>query len=301
MTDSTKNHWIDLALWPGLLLLCIAITAFGIAHGERAAGFATAYALLVVALWRLERVLPHQQDWLRDDGQMWPDLLHTAVSKAAVFLLVIVGGAQGWFDALRPGHGWWPGHWPLPLQVALALAIAEFGFYWAHRVSHEWAPMWPYHAIHHSVRRLWFFNTGRFHLVDTARSLLFSLPLLLAADTPQPVLDWVSAITAFVGLLTHCNVRMRTGLLDQLFTTPHMHRWHHAPNAEEGNTNYGENLLLWDRVFGTWYRPANRQPPRVIGIADRVPDDYVGQVLAPFHWRAIQAEARLRPARSAQD
>lgn len=293
----TLDRAIDVLLWPALLSGCILITAIGIAHGERAGGFLLAYALLVIALWRLERVRPHAPEWLCDDGQMWPDLLHTAASKALVFVLVVVGGTQGWFDPLRPAHDLWPRHWALPAQVALALIIAEFGFYWAHRVSHEWPFMWPYHAIHHSVRRLWFFNTGRFHLVDTLRSLLFSLPLLFVAGVPQPVLDWVSALTAFVGLLTHCNVRMSTGVLDHVFTTPHMHRWHHAPNAEEGNTNYGENLLLWDRVFATWYRPADRPPPRVIGIADPMPDDYPGQVMAPFRWRALQASGPVRDRR----
>lgn len=301
MKTAPRSHRATLLLWPGLLAGCIAVTAFGIEQGTRASGFCAAYLMLILALWQLERRRPHEVDWLRNDGQMWPDFLHTALSKSIVFVLVIAGGTFGWFDALRPAGSPWPAHWPLPLQVALALVIAEFGFYWAHRLSHEWAPMWPYHAIHHSVRRLWFFNTGRFHLVDTARSVLFSLPLLLAAGAPQAVLDWVSALTAFVGLLTHCNVRMHTGVLDWLFTTPHMHRWHHAPNAVEGNTNYGENLLVWDHVFGTWYRPPDRDPPRIIGIADAMPDDYPGQVLAPFRWQAIQAEARLRPARSAQD
>jgi len=291
----------DRLLWPVLLAGCVTLTAFGIAHGERALGFSTAYILLALSLWSLERWRPHEARWQADDGQLWPDLLHTAVSKIAVFALVIAGGHYGWFEALQPAARLWPDEAPLALQVMLGLVIAELGFYWAHRISHEWAPMWPFHAVHHSVTRLWFVNTGRFHLVDTARSVLFSLPLLLAAGAPQAVLDWVSAITAFVGLLTHCNVRMHTGVLDWLFTTPHMHRWHHAPNAVEGNTNYGENLLLWDHVFGTWYRPADRDPPRVIGIADAMPDDYAGQVVAPFRWQAVQAGAHLRPLTPARD
>lgn len=291
MPISARNRpqLLSCILWPALLGGCIALTAAGMTQQRGPSGFLLAYLLLGLALWRLEKWLPHEPDWLLDDGQMGPDFMHSALSKASAFALVVIGGEHGWFDLLRLWPALWPARWPLAAQVALGLAIAEFGFYWAHRVSHEWAPMWPFHAIHHSVRRLWFFNTGRFHLVDTLRSALFSLPLLLGAGAPPAVLEWVSAITAFVGLLTHCNVRMHTGPLDALFTTPHMHRWHHAPNAREGNTNYGENLLLWDVVFGTWYRPAGRRPPCDIGIDAFVPAGYAGQVVAPFRWRALQA------------
>jgi len=44
-------------------------------------------------------------------------------------------------------------------------ALAEFGFFWAHRLADEWPLLWRFHAIHHSVTRLWFVNTGRFHQV----------------------------------------------------------------------------------------------------------------------------------------
>jgi ornithine lipid hydroxylase len=276
-------------LWPGLLLACVAATALGMAHGHGPLAFGISYALLAVSLWRLERRWPHEAAWLRNDGQMLPDLLHTAVSKAAAYYVVVAGTQQGWFDALRLWPELWPTHWPTAAQVLLGLALAEAGFYWAHRVSHEWARMWPFHAVHHSVTRLWFFNTGRFHLVDTLRSTALGLPPLLLAGAPDGVLTWVSAVTAFIGLLTHCNVQMRTGALDHLFNTPALHRWHHSPVLPEGNTNYGENLVLWDQLFGTWYRPRDRHPPRDIGIREHMPDSYTGQLAAPFRWRAIQA------------
>jgi len=34
---------------------------------------------------------------------------------------------------------WWPVDWPLAAQVLLALACAECGFYWAHRLAHDLA------------------------------------------------------------------------------------------------------------------------------------------------------------------
>lgn len=172
-------------------------------------------------------------------------------------------------------------HWPVAAQVALGLLVAELGLYWAHRLAHEWPVLWRFHAVHHSARRLWFFNTGRFHFVDTAVSILLSQPLLLLAGAPKEVFIWVSAITAFVGMLTHCNVAMRFGPLNYLFNTPALHRWHHSMKIEEGNKNYGENLIVFDLLFGTFYNP-DRPPPRAIGIRDYMPCSFFGQLLFPF-------------------
>jgi sterol desaturase/sphingolipid hydroxylase (fatty acid hydroxylase superfamily) len=172
-------------------------------------------------------------------------------------------------------------------QVVLGLVIAEIGLYAAHRACHEWRAVWRFHAVHHSAPRLWFFNTGRFHVADTAISIVLSQPLLFLAGAPSEVFVWVVAFTAFVGMLTHCNVRMRFGPLSYVFNTPELHRWHHSRDPRIGNANYGENLMLFDLALGTFLRPAGRPPPRP-GIADAMPRTFVGQLWAPFgaRWKS---------------
>lgn len=284
--------WIDgikSTLWPGLLLLCIAITAWGIDHGSGTVAFNVAYFGLALVLWLLERLLPFEPSWNQQDGQMAADLAHTLMSKAPAQLAVVGGAAAGIAHASAnlAASTWWPNHWAMPIQVLLGLVIIEFGLYWAHRLSHEWPVLWRFHAIHHSVRRLWFFNTGRFHIVNSLISMLLGLPLLYLAGAPGMVITWVSAITAFIGMLTHCNVDMHCRRLSYVFNTPVLHRWHHRPNTEEGDTNYGENLVLFDQLFGTFYHPRLR-PPAQIGIKEQMPRDFIGQLLAPFRWRSLQ-------------
>ncbi len=167
------------------------------------------------------------------------------------------------------------------IQILLGLVIAEFGFYWAHRLGHEVRPLWRFHAVHHSVTRLWFVNTGRFHFIDTLVSVACGLGLALAVGMPQDIIVWCSAITAFVGLLTHANVEMRTGPFDYVFNTPALHRWHHSRRLEEGNSNYGENLMLYDVLFGTLYLSA-RRPPVDIGIEEHMPATLGRQIAWPF-------------------
>lgn len=280
------------ALWPLLLGAGLGGTGLGIALDAPLAGFNASYLAVACALWALERRWPHEPRWLADDGQMLPDLLHTLLTKGFVQVLALVSLVLGLAGGVAAGP-WWPAHWPLLVQVAAALVVAELGLYAAHRLAHEWVPLWRFHAVHHSVRRLWFWNTGRFHAVDTAARIAASVPLLWLAGAPAEVLQWVSAVTAFIGILTHANLDVRCGPLNYVFNTPELHRWHHSRRVEEGNRNYGENLVVWDLVFGTWYLPP-RRPPLDIGIDGPMPEGFIGQCVEPF-----RQAVRVRGAASA--
>jgi sterol desaturase/sphingolipid hydroxylase (fatty acid hydroxylase superfamily) len=122
--------------------------------------------------------------------------------------------------------------------------------------------------------------------------MVCATPLLVFAGAPGDIIIWVSAITAFIGILTHCNVRMQFGWLNYIFNTPGLHRWHHSMDLREGNKNYGENLVLWDLIFGTYFDDARRRPPAKIGISEAMPATFWGQLIAPFVWRRFQAEPR---------
>lgn len=269
-------------LWPLLLVTCIGLTQLGMLSGYGVLVFNLVYLSLAVTLFFLERAMPHEKSWLRNDGQVLPDLAHTLLNKGLVQILVVTATAMGAAEALAPeGGGIWPTEWPLAAQVLLGLVVAEFGLYWAHRLAHEIPFLWRFHAVHHSVTRLWFFNTGRFHFMDTALSIVLSQPLLFLAGAPKEVFIWVSGITAFIGILTHCNVEMRFGFLNYIFNTPGLHRWHHSMDLREGNKNYGENLILWDLLFGTHFNEP-RRPPADIGIKDPMPASFTGQLIQPF-------------------
>lgn len=271
--------------WPGLLSLCLLITGAGAAAGEPVLYFNLAYLLLALALYGLERAMPHEKAWNADDGQTFANIAHTLLSKGTVQTLLVFSAAIGLSSLVTPaaeaGYGIWPRGWPLWIQIVMGIAAAEFGLYWAHRLAHEWMALWQFHAVHHSVTRLWIINTGRFHFVDSLVSIVLGMGVLLALGAPMEVLIWLSAVTAFIGMLTHCNVAMRFGPLSWIFNTPELHRWHHSRKLSEGNTNYGENVMLWDHVFGTFFNPA-RRPPVNIGIAEYMPPGFVPQLAWPF-------------------
>ena len=284
--DGTKRRLVvqllTMVLWPTILGLCIYVTTLGLAADHAALYFNITYITLALSICALERLLPHERSWLKHDKQMGADLAHTLLSKGMAQILIVVGVAIGIAEvAATKGGAWWPTHWPMAFQVIAGLLIAEAGLYIAHRVAHEWPLLWRFHAVHHSAPRLWFFNTGRFHIVDAVASIMLSQPLLFLAGAPSEIFIWVTSITAFIGMLTHCNIEMRFGPLNYIFNTPAVHRWHHSRNPAEGNSNYGENLMIYDLLFNTFYCP-KRRPPADIGIDGPMPTHFLGQLAQPF-------------------
>ena len=270
------------AWWPLLFAASVAATTYGIQIGHPVLVFNIAYIALAIAIALLERAFPHEKAWLQNDGQVLPDIAHTVLNKGIAQVIVVVVAFMGIADLAAPKAGaLWPEQLPFAVQTALGLVIAEFGLYWKHRLAHEWPPLWRFHAVHHSVTRLWFLNTGRFHLVDTLTGLAVAMPVLLLLGAPKEIMIMVSAITAIIGILTHSNVEMRCGVLSLVFNTPELHRWHHSKVLVEGNRNYGENLMLFDQLFGTYFN-APRRPPADIGIHQPMPETFLGQLAIPF-------------------
>jgi ornithine lipid hydroxylase len=268
-------------LWPALVAAFLGGVYAGIEAGHSLAGFNLAYLALALIVAGLERVMPHERAWLADDGQMGVDLAHTLVSKGAAQIVVTAQAMMGLAGTLSAGPGLWPHHWPLVAQVALGLVVAEFGLYWKHRISHESLALWRFHAVHHSATRLWFWNTGRFHVVDTVAGIVAATGMLWLAGAPELVYRWVGASTAVIGMLTHCNIDLRCGAASLVFNTPNLHRWHHSMDPREGNRNYGENLAVFDLLFGTYFNPRRVAAPR-LGIATPMPKSFLGQLAAPF-------------------
>jgi sterol desaturase/sphingolipid hydroxylase (fatty acid hydroxylase superfamily) len=181
---------------------------------------------------------------------------------------------------------YWPTDWSLLPQLVLALLISQFGEYWAHRAMHEIPYLWRFHAIHHSPERLYWLNAARFHPVDTAILLIISMAPLIILGAGPDILILLTVWMSTHGMFQHCNIRVRLGPLNYVFSMAELHRWHHALAPEQSNANYGNNILIWDLIFGTVYYPKDKLPSRHIGLRNGAdfPKGYGAQILSP--WRS---------------
>jgi sterol desaturase/sphingolipid hydroxylase (fatty acid hydroxylase superfamily) len=71
-------------------------------------------------------------------------------------------------------------------------------------------------------------------------------------------------------MFNHANVRIPLAvdrLVRLLIVTPDMHRVHHSHRQHETNSNFGFNLSVWDRLFGTYRdQPQDGHKDMIIGI-----------------------------------
>lgn len=290
MTDfriSDNPPAISYLIWPAIFCGGLIGAYFAFQSSAHLLWFNVVYLSVVATIALFERLLPYEKTWLKRDGETFNDIAHTLLNKGGVQLAAAIGTSAPMAVAIVAQPVFvlpvrlWPDSWPLVFQVVLGLVIAEFGLYWAHRLAHEKNALWRFHALHHSVERLWVINTGRFHVVDSVIKIALSQIPLYLLGAPLPIFLWIGAVTAFIGLLTHCNIAVKTGPLDWIMSTPRLHRWHHSKTLAEGNTNYGENLVIWDQVFGTYFNPP-RPSPIDIGISGRVAKGFLGQLVQPF-------------------
>ena len=255
--------------------------------------FSNGLLLLVILLVPLERRFAlhpratRRQGWWRDVGYYYlTSLLPNRLLAWPLGLLLI--GLQYMPPALQawsmPLPGW--------LRFALALFVAEVGFYWGHRWMHQVRWLWRFHAIHHGARQMDWLVNARAHPIDLLFMRLCGLvPLyllgLVHTGAGQP--DWVPLLVTLLGSMwgyfIHANLRWRLGWLGQLVSTPAFHHWHHNNmGASQRHLNYAPMLPWIDRLFGT-YRVPRDAWPGAYGIDQRMDEDLLGQLLEPFTHR----------------
>lgn len=234
----------------------------------------------------LEWQVPCRQAWWADKHEMGQDAIFMAFIQGVLPLVLAFAVSLTLLDWLRVHEWsmgvWWPHHWPVAGQMVLMMVVADGLRYWLHRWAHEWEPLWRFHAVHHSPHKLYWLNVGRFHPIDKGlQFVLDSLPFLMIG-VGEEVLALYVVCYAINGFFQHSNIDLRLGWLNYVVSGPELHRWHHSQWKEESNHNYGNNLIVWDWVFGTRYLPDERQVENLGLLNRRYPMSFWKQMTTPF-------------------
>lgn len=143
----------------------------------------------------------------------------------------------------------------LPLNwitVGCCILMADFLYYWEHRLMHRIGIGWATHTVHHSSP---YFNMSvayRFGPLDSVFPLLFSLPTVLLGFNPFLLLASELFVQTFQAILHTEIIGKLPKPLEFIFNTPSHHRVHHGSNRQYWDKNYGGILIIWDRFFGTF-------------------------------------------------
>lgn len=178
-------------------------------------------------------------------------LLGYALGEFLVRALLI--GAMFWFYERAPVQ--------IPINIwttVAAIILADFLFFWQHRLSHVSWFFWLAHSVHHSSP---VFNSSvnfRLSIFDPFFAVPFLLPAVFVGFHPVQTIFAQIVLLAYQGWI-HTELIGRLPALDGWLNTPSNHRVHHGADEVYLDKNFGGIFMIWDRMFGT-YQPEHFRP-----------------------------------------
>jgi len=258
--------------WPLLFLLTLWTIFHAIYLGwnlDAALGVLTAVTIL--SLVALEFRYPLDMRWRMTWGTfLGRDIKFLAAGIASGagtnFLFGLIG------MKLATGHEGPLTHWPVWLAAPAAILAFDFFQYWQHRWSHEadtgWKRfLWRTHAPHHLPEQVYVLMHPAGHPLNfLLLQGAIRIPLFYLLGVSPEALFAATAITGLQGIVSHCNVDLRTGWFNYVLSGTELHRYHHSADTREWK-NYAVVFSFLDVIFGTLvYRP-ERAPVR-LGVAN---------------------------------
>lgn len=143
----------------------------------------------------------------------------------------------------------------LPLNWATIITcvlMADFAYYWDHRMMHRIGIGWATHTVHHSSEHFNMSVAYRFGPLDAIFPIIFSLPIVMLGYNPILVLLSEVFVQTFQAILHTEAIKKLPRPIEYIFNTPSHHRVHHGSNPQYWDKNYAGIFIIWDRMLGTF-------------------------------------------------
>jgi len=228
------------------------------------AGVGLAMALWEVLAPRRVRLVPRLTRWV---GNLGIVVLNSMLVRLLfpVALTAFAAGNHGAGQGLMGLAGL-----PFWVEVAVAVVVLDLAVYGQHVLFHFVPVLWRLHRMHHADLDYDFTTGIRFHPIEIALSMVWKFALVWALGAPALAVLIFEVVLNGTAMFNHGNVRLAPAVdrwLRRLIVTPDMHRVHHSVVPAETNSNYGFNLAVWDRLFGTYRaQPAAGHAGMTIGL-----------------------------------
>ena len=133
--------------------------------------------------------------------------------------------------------------------------MLDLAIWFQHLASHKVPIFWRLHQVHHADRDIDVTTAVRFHPVEIALSMLWKIAVVVPLGAAPFAVFLFEVILNACAMFNHANIALPAWLdrvLRLFIVTPDMHRVHHSVLRSEHDRNFGFNLSLWDRLFGTY-------------------------------------------------
>ncbi len=234
------------------------------------------FAAVLAVFMALEAMFPAQAR-VGSSVRRWT--LNFALGAASVIVRrllgpVTVAGAAVYADA--QGFGLFNlVTFPAPMIAIASLVLLDLAMWAQHWAMHHVPGLTALHRLHHRDRDLDASSGLRFHPGEAAVSIVWKCAAVTLLGVPTEIALTYEIILSAMAIFTHSNLVLPERFeraVRSVLVTPVMHRTHHSVIAAERNSNYGNALSVWDRVFGTYTDKPEGE--LVLGLLDTNPQSH---------------------------
>lgn len=176
--------------------------------------------------------------------------------------------------------------WPIAAQIGFAFLVMDLTGYTLHRASHAMPLLWRLHRVHHTDTDVDLSTLFRSHPAAVMVIAAIECAVIVGLGL-HPLGVMLHGLAKLITMaLGHANLPDQGKLanaVSRLVVTPNFHRIHHSSVLSETDSNYGEVLSIWDRLFASHSRSAG-QVER-FGLGDGYDSDaasLLSQLKLPF-------------------
>ncbi|MEM6858705.1 MAG: sterol desaturase family protein [Pseudomonadota bacterium] len=214
----------------------------------------------------MELVNERHEGWRITGKELATDIFYMVLVIFAISALVeiAVDGPLGQAKEAMGLSTPWITQLPYLVQVFMIMLIFEFGQYWMHRFMHNNDVLWSTHAPHHHVTQL---NALKGFIGNPIELFLIGFSVIALFDFSPAAYPAAFLSLGVIAQYAHANIKSNPPIwFSFFFTTIRHHSLHHtALSYEDTRCNYGNSVILWDRVFGTFKEGESE----VVGQDDR--------------------------------
>lgn len=176
---------------------------------------------------------------------------------------------------------------PLWSTIFLTVIVMDLIIYFQHLLFHKVPFLWALHKVHHIDSDIDVTTALRFHPIEIALSLGIKIGCVYLFGFSALGIMIFEIILNGAAMFNHANIGLPKKLdafIRLFIVTPDMHRVHHSVIFEETNSNYGFNLSIWDRIFGTYIEePQKGHDAMDIGL-----EEFSDRKYQLLHWMLIE-------------
>lgn len=137
----------------------------------------------------------------------------------------------------------------------LSLLMLDLLIYGQHVMMHKFPLLWQLHRMHHSELGLDVTSAVRFHPIEIIISMLIKMAFVFIMGIPAAAVIVFEILLNGLALFNHSNIKLPAvmeRMLRTLIITPEIHWIHHSEKPFETHSNFGFNLVIWDKFFKTY-------------------------------------------------